>query len=369
MSLRHGVPSPLVSILALALADGGSALEASDAPDVLTAATPLRASRSVQSGTGTGLAWTGSPVCDDEGNVFIVVMPPVDPRDRKHPPALARYTKKPYILRVSADGKKTGVIKLDAIPAFANADTIEPFGLAVDPSGSLHALVLVLREENDKEYRYKSGKQYIVSFDSKSQYSSHLEVDQDEMVVRRFEALGSGDFLVDGMRPGYRPRVAIMGAGGGSFSDVTVLENNKDETPLGAVENKDQTSSPVALPGLPAHTARGGDGRVYFVARGQESVYVIEPSGQSRLAFKLARMPRSCELFGLEAAGNRVVAVYREEQPKRGAGFWMAVYNAVFGERVAVYGPADAVPLCYKCTDGQDQFTLLKANAIVTMSP
>jgi hypothetical protein len=300
--------------------------------------------------------------------VFLVVVPPADPRDLKRPAAQARYTKRPYILRVSADGKKTSVIKHHAVPAFANADTVEPFGLAVDPSGSLHALMLVLREENDKEFEYKSGKQYIVSFDSKGQYSSHLEVDQDEMVVRRFEALGSGDFLLDGMRPGYRPRVAVMG-GGGSFSDVIVLENNRDEAPLGAVENENQTSSLGALPGLPPHMARGGDGRVYFVARGRESVYAIEPSGQSRLAFKLARMPRSCQLIGLEAAGNRVVASYYEERPKHGAWFWMAVYDTVLGERLAVYGPADAHPVCYRCTDGQDQFTLLRGTTLVTMSP
>lgn len=119
MSPRHR----FVSSLALALAAVGHlALEASDQSDALSAATPLRTSRTAPFAQDQWLSWKPPVICDGDGNVFLVPVPRADPRDLKLAPAPLRYTKKPSdILRVRADGKKTTLIKPAAIPAFTKA--------------------------------------------------------------------------------------------------------------------------------------------------------------------------------------------------------------------------------------------------------
>jgi hypothetical protein len=335
-------------------------------------ATALRTSKSVAFGGEQTLAWRPPVVCDGDGNVFLVPVPTVDPRDLNGPPAQARYTKKPCdILRVSADGKETTLIKPDAVPAFANADLVTTTSIALDARGSLHALVSVTREE--------SRNQYIVSFDSLGQHISHRRIDLDEILVHRFEVLGSGEFLLTGLRLGAGPRVAVMAGEGDSLRDLSVFEDDKSETAPAAMQNEDQARPPVASPAqrpapppasLPDRLARSGDGRFYLVPRGEDSksVHAIEASGQSRFAFNLSPMAPNLRLVDLMAAGNRLSAVYYEERPESRAFFWLAVYDITLGERLAVYGPAPAIPICYKRTEGEDEFTLLKGANLVTVS-
>lgn len=154
----------LISALLVA---GGTAEEAPGPPDPRTLATGLRTASRVSFSKDQWFAWRNPVTCDADGNLFLVVVPPADPRDLKTPPSAARFTRTANdILRVSADGKTTTLIKPDAVPAFAEADAVHTGPLAVDSSGSLYAVVLVTRGE--------TGKQYLVSFDSKGQYSSRL---------------------------------------------------------------------------------------------------------------------------------------------------------------------------------------------------
>jgi hypothetical protein len=41
----------------------------------------------------------------------------------------------------------------------------------------------------------------------------------------------------------------------------------------------------------------------------------------------------------------------------------------MLGQRVALYGPASAIPVCFATKDGRDSFTLLKGTTLITMSP
>jgi hypothetical protein len=109
---------------------------------------------------------------------------------------------------------------------------------------------------------------------------------------------------------------------------------------------------------------------MYFVPQGSESVHVIDASGDSRAAFELDPASPNHRLFDLKAAGGRVVVVYVEPLPEAAnAQTWLAVYDTVLGKRRAVYGPLTGSPACYRITDGQDEFTVLKGASLVTMSP
>jgi len=117
---------------------------------------------------------------------------------------------------------------------------------------------------------------------------------------------------------------------------------------------------------------RGGDGQIYFVPQGQESIHAVAPSGLSKHAFRLARVPRNWRLLDLKAAGpRRLAATYYEERPGQKSGrAWFAVYDALLGEQLAVYGPASGVPLCYEHSGRQDLFTVLKdARHLLKLSP
>jgi hypothetical protein len=279
------------------------------------------------------LSWLNPALCDGDGNVFLVAVPRADPRDLKRAPAPPRYTKKPSsILRVSADGRKTTLITLDAVPGIADAATVATGALSVDPSGSLHAAVRITRAEG--------GNQYIVSFDGKGRYLSHVEVDPDEIFIHRFEVLGSGEFLLLGMRLGVGPRATVMTAGGGSFRDLTFSTNLEDEQTAAAPAHS-------AASRFSSHLARGGDGRIYSVPPGQDSVNVIEASGESRVELKLTPVPPSWRFVDLMAGGNQIVAVYFEEATEESGRFWLAVYDVHLGERVAVYETAAGIPVCY----------------------
>jgi hypothetical protein len=299
------------------------------AGDIAAAATPLRTTRSVPFGHGPSLAWVNPAQCDAEGNVFLIPVP------------------KRGIMRVSVDGQKTTRITPADLPAFADADVVKTLSFALDPDGALHALARVDRGARDS--------QYIVSFDRGGRHISHLKVDPYEMAVGRLERFASGDFFVSGMRLGVGPRVAVMGHGGVLFQDLTEFEE------VGRGE---------ASPRGPDHLARGDDGRIYFVPHGSRFVHVIDASGESRVAFELKGAAPNHRLFDLKASGDRLVAVYVEPPAETHSGqAWMAVYDAIHGERRAVYGPLKGSPACYRITGGQEEFTVLTGARLVTMSP
>jgi hypothetical protein len=353
MRTGNGSLSPVIALLALSLGSSrGFGLDTSGLPDAQTVATALRTSKSVAFAEDQSLAWKHPVLCDGSGNVFLVPVPRADPRDVKAAPAPPRYTRPPSdILVVSTDGKIKTVIKPEAVPAFAKADAISTVGLAFDSSSTLHAVVRVTEG--------KSRTQYLMSFDSDGKYRSRLEIDPGEMVVNRFAIQKSGDVLLVGTKLGVGPRIAIMEAGGGGFHDVFI----------GANEGDDHEQSLAGSPRVSDILLRGSDGRIYFVPRGQESVHVIEASGESRFAFNLTPMARNVRLVDLEEANNRFAAVYFEEGLAQGGRVWVTVYDALLGERVAVYGPIASLPVCFESRDGQDQFTLLSGGTLLTVSP
>jgi hypothetical protein len=310
-------------------------------------ATPLRTTSTVAFSESSWFAWMNPARCDTDGNVFVVAVPEADPRDVKNAPAPPQYTKKPSdILRVSADGKKRIRFSPAAVPAFANAEEVNTIATALSPSGTLFALVWAPRGQ--------AGSQHIVSFDETGQYRSQIEVNVEEMVVQGFEVFGSGEFLLWGTRPWGGPRVSIMsGSSGDLLQDV--VDEDSGRTPK--VSN---------------HVTRAGDGQIYFVPQGQESIHAVAPSGLSKYAFRLARVPRNWRLLDLKAAGpRRIAATYYEERPGQNSGrAWFAVYDALLGEQLAVYGPASGAPLCYEQSGRQDLFTVLKdARCLLRLSP
>jgi hypothetical protein len=222
-----------------------------------------------------------------------------------------------------------------------------------NPGGTLFALVWATREE--------IGRYYIVAFDNNGSYESRQEIRPEEMSVGRFEVFGSGDFLLLGRRPySNSTRLAVMSPGGSNLFDV-ISSATEDVVA--------EDAPPPPFPGQ--HIARGGDGRIYFVPEGKKVVYFVDSSGYSQEAFKLAPMPRNRRLVDLKAAGQRLAVIYFEERPQGKGRLWIAIYHASLGELLAVYGPADGLPIRYEYSDGQDRFTLLKdeKNLVTVVSP
>jgi hypothetical protein len=348
MSALRGVQLLCVAILGWGTPGARDAArgETAGVSSAATVATELRESHRVSFSKPGVFAWLNPARSDDDGNLLFVVVPGADARDLKNVPAPPRHVKTPSdILAVSADGKRTSVLSPRTIPAFADADEITTLGIAIDPSGTLLALVWVPRGE-------AGGRHYIVSFDKNGGYRSRLEIEPDEIAVGQFEVFGSGDFLLRGQRPySEGVRVVVMSAGGGDLHDVVSLSN----------EHVKDLAATLTFSSWSDHFVRGGDGRIYFVPAGEDSVHLIEASGNSQEVFKLAPMPRNRRrLVDLRAAGQRLAAIYFEERPQNKGRHWIAVYDVVLGERLAVYGPASGIPVRYEYSDGQDRFTLLK---------
>jgi hypothetical protein len=275
-------------------------------------------------------------------------MPETDSRDVENAPAPAQHMKMPCsILGISADGKKQTRFNPAAAEPFSDADDVSTLATALDAGGALYALVWVRGGE--------TGNQYIVSFDENDRYHSRVELDSQEIVAQQSEIFGSGEVLLRGRRT--QPdgaRVAVMAAGGGPLRDVVGLPTTVEE--------------PTAAP-ISDHIVRGGDGRIYFAPEGDKWVYVIEPSGDSQQAFRLATMPRNCRLVDLKAAGQRLAATYYEARPGGGRS-WIAVYDIATGERMDVYGPAPGSPVCYEHDGARDRFTVLRdGSRLVRVAP
>lgn len=326
---------------------------ASPGPPAGPRVTPLRTLSSVSFRNAGWFAWS-QEACDQGGNVFFTVVPAAKQR---HPSGGAtpaeRRMKMGDILGVSADGSKTTLYRPAVISAAAGAGDIKTISVALDTDGKLHVLVWA-----------GIDRQYIVSFDKSGEHHSDVEVDGSEILASKLEIFGTGELLLRGSRTDAhgepRFRMVVMDAAGRTFRDVT-------GPPVGASGRRRSS----ALSNLSDQMARAPDGRIYYTAEGESSVTVIGPSGESEAAFKLLPMPPDRRLIALKAAGPRLAAIYWQ----RGTTdydwhYWIAVYDASLGERVAVYGPAQGLPVCYQYDGSEDRFTLFKnAKDLVTVAP
>lgn len=316
-----------------------------DAPVTSMVSTPLRTLGTAE--FSPNFFSMGPPRCDADGNMFFVLSPEWSSDHPGGPPPNA-------ILSIRADGKETSRFEPATIPAFAGAFKVMTTSLAIGPDGTRHALVSVGRGN--------ARTQYIVSFDDDGQDGSPVKIDASEISVGHIEVFGSGAFLLVGNRIYTRGQaMAVMPAGGGRLRDVVGL-------PPTITEGPDPTLRPG--PGI-ARMARAEDGRIYFKAPGEDSVYVINASGDAEYAFELAPLPddRDLRLTDLKAAGSRMAATYHDEEGGAGARYWIVVYDVILGERVALYGPLSSPPICYTYERSRDRFRRFSGEGIVTASP
>ena len=341
----------LLAILSWGAAGASDTAKRATPSNTQVVATPLHTTSTVSFSQHDWFAWLNPARCDTDGNVFVVPVPEADPRDVKNKSAPPLYPRKlSDILRISADGRERKLFSLASVPALAKAQEISTVAMTLGPGGIPFALVWAQRGE-------ASGSHYIVSFEESGRYRSHVEVDGDEMAVQRFEVFGTGEFLLQGVRVWGDSRVAVMPAGGGLLRDVDFLPE---------VDSEDAGTQPR----ISEHLARGGDGRIYFVPEGKESIHVIEPSGLSEHAFRLAPVPRNWRLTDLKAVGPRLALIYYEERGRETGRAWIAIYDVRDGERRTVYGPALGLPVCYQHVGQQDQFTVLKdGRYLISLSP
>jgi len=310
------------------------------------------------------LVWSGPPLCDEDENVYFLVIPPWTPHASQGASTAAPELLGPRdVLRISANGKERMTLSPAAISKFAGAKELTTVAMALERQGTLFMLVRARWGERGSEAE-RSG-QYLVSFDHKGEYRSVLEVDWQEMVVDQFEVFGSGQFLLRGRRTHTsETRVAVLSAAGQTLEDVRGWAGY----PSGPLEEPSPGSTPRFN-----HMVRGGDGRIYVAEQDalqdKAVVYAFGPSGESEELFKLRPMPRGPQLLGWKAAGDRFAAAYleAEQQPEGSSSedqrgrWWIAVYGnlANGGELQTIYGPAPGPPLCYQHKESEDRFTFL----------
>jgi hypothetical protein len=338
-----------IGVRASGEADGRASPRVKQRAQLVT--TPLRVHSTVSFAQKGVFAWLNPPRCDDSGNLYLTLVPTADAVHASGTTLEGQPKKPSDILRLSADGKKSTLYTPASAPEFADADEVSTFATALDPAGKLWALIWAPRGDG--------GSQYITSFDESGRVGARIKVEDEDVVVQLFEVFGSGEFLLRGARsqpPGVR--LAVMASGGGAPRDVYSRP-------------EESWNEKAAAPGVTSHMARGADGRVYFVAEAHDAIHVIEPSGESRRAFKLRAVPDNYRLVDLRAAGSRLAVVYFEGKPnEQGGRFWLATYEAALGTRVAVYGPAQGVPVCYQYSGSQDRFTvLMNERDMVTLAP
>jgi len=267
---------------------------------------------------------------------------------------------------MSADGEELTWLDPATAPELSDADEVVTNAMALDSRGNLLTLIWARWVKEGGEFGER-GEQHIVSFDDDG-YNSQVEVDWREMHVRQFEAFGSGDLLLRGMRGSIpRERLSIMSRRGGELRDVVGWPNYP------ALWEDD---APEAEEGTPFfdQIVRGGDGRIYLTAHEHQEdtirVYSLDPSdGHTREAFRLASVPRAHRLLGVKAAGRRFAALYgappSPDGEDSGARYRIEVYADVGGyERHIVYEPAPGPPLCYQYSETQgDLFVFLEVGA------
>jgi len=325
-------------------------------------ATPLRTLRTAAISDGQYFAWAEPALCDEDENTYFLVMPHWS--DAQAADASFQTPTPRDVLRVSSDGKKRINFSPGRISKFANTTELKTVTVAVDRNG-LYMLIWARWNDNGDQ-REKSG-QYIVSFDRKGEYRSHLEVDWQEILVSQFEVFGSGEFLLRGRRihPS-ESRIAILSASGQTLQDVGSWSGR----PL------DDLSPESAPPSKFDRMVRGSDGRIY-VTQGEvgqgDVVYAVSASGQTERVFKLPPMPKDPPLVAWKAADDRFAASYPSDAPgEQRSRWWIAVYsNIADGSELetTLYGPAPGPLLCYQHKGSKDRFTFLTdGTKLVTMS-
>jgi len=360
MSLRH------LAVLGLLLALGWASADASGTPasDRSTAestvVTPLRTLRSttVAELRESFMAWVAPARCDADGNVFLLLVPPLGPRGSSGPTTPPRDAETRRVLRISADGGDASYLDPARLAAFEDVDQVTTGSIALDPQGALFLLAWV--PERGSFGRYAS-RQYVVSFDWWGRYRSRVALDPEEIAAGALEIFGSGEVLLLGHHTGWdAERIAVLHPGG-RLRDVIGL-------PL------EETAQRVASQRV-KYVARAASGRIYFASADLTSVHVIDAVGHSRPAFDLAPMPGTQRLVGLSAAGPRLAATYFEKTPETeaatgGGRYSVAVYDLKRGERAAVYGPIHGSPLCYAYAESEDRFTVLQdGNRLAVLGP
>jgi hypothetical protein len=304
------------------------------------------------------LAWAGRALCDDDENVYLLVLPGSARGDTPSPRE---------VLRISADGKKRAIFDPALGSRFAGAKELKALAMALDRDGRLFVLLWARWSETQGPGE-KAG-QYIVSFDRDARYRSHLEVDWHQMLVHQLELFGSGELLLRGRRTHTdQPRVAILSPGGRSLQDVrgwAGMSRGLDEpAPRGRIRFD--------------HMVRGGDGRIYAAEHdeplGKVVVYAFDPSGDAEEVFRLRPMGREPRMLGWLSAGSRFAAAYLRADAPEGSdqtGQWMvAVYreSSAGGELETLYAPAPSEPVCYQRRGSEDVFTFLTGSKLVKMS-
>ena len=353
------------------MADVGKSASRAAPTSVEIQATPLQTLSTATISQGGYFAWSGPALCDESENVYFLVVPASHNSEGGPPPGRAVTPRD--VLRVSADGKKRVSFSPAASSKFANATEITTIAVALNrDGGELFMLIWARwRDNGDQTETEKSG-QYIVSFNEKGEYQSHLEVDWHEMLVEQFEVFGSGEFLLRGRRPhAAEQRLAILSASGRTLRDVEGWPGNLSEEP-----------SPESAPKFD-YMVGGGDGRIYVtqedVPKGGDVVYAISASGDSERVFKVRPMRKDPQLKGWKAAGHRFAAIYLDtaQQLQHSSGeqrgrWWIAVYSNVSDgaePQATVYGPAPGPPVCYEHKGSTDLFTFITDGAkLVTMS-
>jgi hypothetical protein len=353
-----------------------------------TPPTPLQTVSTAAFSDGGYFAFIEPALCDEDENTFFLTAPHWD---EGAPPESAPSPRD--VVRVSSDGKKRMTFSPQKGSQFATATELKTLAIALDRDGALYMLIWAVwrdspakpekngqsdkpekngqsdkPERNGQSDKPERNGQYIVSFDRKGEYRSHLEVDWHQMLVSQFEVFGSGEFLLRGRRvEPSESRLAILSASGTTLQDVSVFSGRPlDEPPL---EDPPQARFDRMV--------RGGDGRIYVTqedgAGEGDVVYAISAAGDTERLFKLPRMPKDPPLVAWKAARDRFAASYRAE---RSAGdrtdrWWAAVYDSASdgGEPEAtVYGPAPGPLLCYQRARSGDRFTFLDGSRFVTMS-
>jgi hypothetical protein len=322
----------------------------------------LRETGTVSLSRGGYLAWAGQAACDEDRNLFLLVIPTLGPPDPQDTPAEGRDPLNPRdVLRLGADGKDRTTFSPGACTKLAGAKDIMTVAATLDREGTLHMLVWASWAE-------KTG-QFLVPFDRKGKPGSARDIDAQQILVHQFAVFGSGEFLLLGRRTDTdEARLAIL-------SDAGLRDVLDHPTEL----------SKEAVDGAAdyRYMARGDDGRIYLIRPdgpdGREVVYTVTALGDVEKAFTLAPMRGSPRLSGLQASGGRLAATYLERDPSTGATsgelrgrWWIAVYDnlADAGALQAIYGPAPGPPVCYEHRDSMDRFSFLKdGSRIVRMSP
>jgi hypothetical protein len=364
------VLAPCLGILVSFVADVGKSASHAASVSLENQVIPLQTLSTATIAQQDGyLAWSGPALCDEDENAYFLV--PTAQNNKAGAPAQAVT---PHdVLRVSADGQKRVSFSPVASSKFASVAGFTTVAMALGRHGTLFMLIWARWRNNGDQTEVEKNGQYIVSFNQKGEYQSHLEIDGQEMLVNQFEVFGSGEFLLRGSRPHTaEQRLAILSASGGTLRDVEGWPGNPSEEP-----------SPESPPKFD-HMVRGSDGRIYVtqedVPKSGDVVYAISASGDSERVFKLRPMRRDPQLMGWKAADHRFAAIYLDaaHRLKGSAGeqrgrWWIAVYSDVADgaeSQSTIYGPAPGPPICYQHKGSRDRFTFVADGAkLVTMSP